>query len=257
MIDFINGLRKPDSISLWDVRKYDDTTPSVTGLLSLIDSFIPKNEEALTRWTYIHKFMEDILSWKATKSWKYQAYITSVLPYIYLFKPLDGEVIMLEEKLKVPWVFWGTLDYIKKLNKSSCVLTDFKTSSKLAVPSSWSMLDKYDMQAEWYAILIHEVLKLKVLAKDLFFISPKGCVKKSIVNANMFSSVMKHKINCLIMYYHILNWTHTSEQLKDYYKNNTGDLMDLMHYTEQDWVEDVIQQCLFKWISETLKSYEA
>jgi len=58
-------------------------------------------------------------------------------------------------------------------------------------------------------------MKLNVVDKSLFFISPKGCSKKSIKNT--FSTVTQYKRErlILIMYYHILNNTHkTPEMLK-------------------------------------------
>lgn len=254
VVNFINKLKKPEDIKIKDIRKYNNNTPSVTGLLSLIDAYIPKDIEAFKRWISIHKYIENMLIWKRMNPWlEYLEYILNVLPYIRWLKAWIDESLYLETKLKIPWVFWWTIDYIKINKNGSMNLIDFKTSSKMYISYKSDILLKYNIQLYLYSILINKEFKKKKylyeIKKELFFITPKGCIKQWIYKSNTYLAIYS---NILILYFHIINMNKNNmnkNNMKLWSHFNRDVLKWLISYIDDENINKNIRIFLLKWIT--------
>ena len=222
--DFIELLKDPKEIDLKEVRVYNATTPSVTGLLSLLKYFIPKDDKALARWTKVHKYMEDALSGKKISiddNSDIQWYVQSAMPFIRKLKghPESRDIVLLEEKLEIPWVFWWTIDYIKKFDKKKIAdLIDFKTIKKLGTLGK-ELTFKYYLQLRFYSILITSIKKWRINSMKLSMIAEDAYEEISL-NLNNTSLNMSVILLTLVIYYHGLNKTLDSKELSTYIIDN-------------------------------------
>ena len=221
MKEFIKSLKLQNNVDLAKLRVYETNTPSATGLLSLIDwyEFVKnKNSDAAAkRWTLVHSFMEDMLTpWRSLNMMNISEYAKAVCPYIYLLKRKNIE---LEKKIVVKWVVCWTIDYIST-SEDGVDVTDFKTTSKL-YSVKWTMLDKYSLQLGIYSLLVEEGNADElIINKNLFFISPTGCSWAKAWETD-------NKPLTLILYYHILNWTIETAEVKEFFKNKINELRDI------------------------------
>lgn len=160
MIELLTKLKSPDLIDIASIRNYWDNTPSVTWILSMIDSYEPNSEEievAMERWTRIHKDIENILSSKQIITIQEPRFIKWFLPLAQFLLPQEkSETAYLETYIKIPWVFWWTIDYYKEKVSwywSVVALKDFK--SCLKIPSLNSFIyKKYRLQVVAYSNLL-------------------------------------------------------------------------------------------------------
>lgn len=210
MIDILTKLKTPDKINLSVIKWYWDNTPSVTWLLSLIDSYEPNSEdiqEALDKWTAFHSDMETILTWKeiylkSNSSWS----IYTAIPYAWLLLPQsENEILKLEHQIVIPWVFWWTIDYDKEKSidwNFAYSLLDYKTAK--VFPSINSVLfQKYSYQLNWYELLKSTLVDAIFIKKSLMFVNENVLQFVSLEDSNDD----KISFMILICYYHYLNWT--------------------------------------------------
>ena len=238
MIDFIKSLKSPKQVKASSIRNYGTNTPSVTWLLSLIDSYEPKNEEALERWTYVHTIMETLLWWLPIRTWSHNDFVASLLPYLYLFKWLEWDKLELEKKITITWVFWWTIDYIKvfaeqKEKEILCAMSDYKTTMKLWT-TTWPLKEKYEHQLKMYKkLLAYE--NYKVVEKNLFYISPKGCMIDTIWSSWFMDDTT---LDLLLMYYHGINKSLLKPLIAYYDKMWTSWLRTIVATNNITWVKD-------------------
>lgn len=208
MIEILTKLKTPDKINLSGIKWYWDNTPSVTWILSLIDSYEPNSEdiqEALDKWTNLHNDMESVLWWK-TNYLKSSHNVYHIIPYASFLIPQDDtELLMLEHQISIPWVFWWTIDYDKEKKTSSLLvysLLDYKTAKTFPSFNS-SLFHKYKLQLKWYSILKNAITKAMVTKETLLFVNDSTT---QFVKIND-DKIIYMEFFILLMYYHYLAWT--------------------------------------------------
>lgn len=208
MIDILTKLKTPDKINISGIKWYWDNTPSVTWILSLIDSYEPNSEdiqEALDKWTNFHNDMESVLWWK-TNYLKSTSNIFNVMPYASFLIPQDDtELLMLEHSITIPWVFWWTIDYDKEKRSDSFLIysiLDYKTAKVFPSMNS-PLFYKYKLQLKWYSILKNAIKKAMVTKETLLFVS--DATTQFVKVSDDRELYMDFFI--LLMYYHFINGT--------------------------------------------------
>ena len=223
MINTINSLKNPKDIVLSEVRKYNDNTPSVTWLLSLYVSYTPRDEEALKRWTHVHKFIENFLLWNEMEIKNYSKYKISIMPYLNMLKNVwKDEKVLAEDKLTIDWVFWWTIDYTVLMKNNACILIDFKTKEDLSVIQK-TLRHKYERQMISYQNLIRYKLNLKILDSSLLMITEEWC---NFISQE-WSVTRKYAEDAIpLLYFHYLNNTLHSEEMVSYFLDDNKQKID-------------------------------
>lgn len=213
----ISKLKKPNSVDIESMRSYEKGLPTVTGLLSLIDSYVPDMEEALVRGTNVHLFIENMILWKDSTLDEYSSYKRGVFHFLDSLKNTGKkwEQVLVEKKLIIDGVFGWTVDWIQ-LTQSFAIVKDFKTAK--VIPSYNSELFyKYCLQLKMYAQLVTRTYKVPVVENSLLFLTPEY---STIRTAKDDVRVM-NDMNILILYYHAINWTHTNHEVISYFLSHS------------------------------------
>ena len=153
----ISKLKKPSSVDIESIRSYKTGVPSVTGLLSLIDSYVPDMEEALERGTDVHKFIENMILWKEVDIDSHGSYKRWIFHFIDSLKNStdewdEWEQVFVEKKLIIEWVFGWTVDWMR-VYPWFATARDFKTGKTIPSYNS-DLFHKYCLQLKMYVQLI-------------------------------------------------------------------------------------------------------
>ena len=165
------------------VRNYD-WTPSVTWILSLLEldslneiaklpNFEKIMKDAATRWTYMHKFIEnDLQGKKVNIAKKYFDYIKQWIIYKNSQQvKVNLENSEFEKEVIKKWYLAWTIDFIQNVNWDYHII-DWKTSAS-KVPNK-ELIEKYKLQLWGYANLIGSSIGWYVEWASIVIISPKG-----------------------------------------------------------------------------------
>jgi len=252
--NIFNIFRLPNQVDTKNTRHYGDNTPSITWLLgNVLDWDMPNNESmsnALERWTMVHRLLEYLVKWDISHSFnaantlgRYFPDIvdtTMVAPLMYSEVLTNAKWAKFEDKIKIKWFLWATVDYYKQEdtdNNSTEIkfpwiddfnnyrkkryIVEYKTTSTLNNVTTGghnTELDsRYNMQlvAQHLAIQLSKWVTLEKAVTMMFstdtsykynilYISNDGVyLKKNI----LIDSNVVYDVLTLILYWHYCNGT--------------------------------------------------